>query len=95
MLTTEQRSELENLGIQNVRFKLAGSSGGRPATLNQFLPSGDVTKGDVEDWLLENGAAEVAQQRATLRWAMIAGWSGIVSVILAGATLAYSIWFQK
>ena len=91
MLTETQRAELEKLGLQNVRFKLAGSPGGRPATLNQFLPSGDVTKGDVEDWLLENGAAETAQQSAILFWAKVGGAAGIIGVMLAAASLFFSL----
>jgi hypothetical protein len=95
MLTAEQRVELKQLGLQNARFKIGGSPGGRDAVLNRFLKSGDVVKGDVEDWLVENSSAETAQQRATLLWARIAGWAGIIGVVLAAASLAYTIWCHK
>ncbi len=95
MLTQNQRTELEALGVQNVRIKLVSYGGGRSGDLPGFLSSGGATRGDVEDWLAEKSELELVQQRATLRWAQIAGWAGIASTLLAAAALAYSIWFQK
>jgi hypothetical protein len=74
---------------------LASAQGGRDAVLNRFLPSGDVSKGDVQDWVLENTPAETAQQNAILFWAKIAGWSAIAAVMLTALSLFCTIWFQK
>jgi hypothetical protein len=52
---------------------------------------GSITRGDVEDWLSQQAQLEASQQRATLRWAVIAGCAGLASVILAGV----SIWLAK
>jgi hypothetical protein len=54
----------------------------------------DITRGDIEDWLAEKSAEETAQQSATLRWARIAGWAGIVSVILTAFGIVISIWLS-
>jgi hypothetical protein len=83
MLTAEQRAELEEQGPQNIRFKLASYGGGRGAAIGGFR-CGDITRSEIEDWLAEKYQMEAAQQRSILRWARIAGWAGIVSVILAG-----------
>jgi hypothetical protein len=81
MLTPEQRAELEHLGAAYIRLKLTQYAVGPGASLSGFR-CGDITRGDIEDWLAEKSAEETAQQSAILRWAMIAGVAGIVSVIL-------------
>ena len=78
-LTAEQRAELEEYGAQNIRIKLTSYGGGRPSVLNGFLRCCPyVTRGDVEDWLVEKSHVEAAQQAATLRWAVIGGRWAIV-----------------
>ena len=56
---------------------------------------GDITRGDIEDWLIEKARIEATQQAATLRWAMIAGWAGIISAILTAAGIAIGFWMAK
>jgi hypothetical protein len=53
-----------------------------------------LTRGDVEDWLSEKHTEEIRRitedaqmQGITLRWAKIAGWAGIVSVIVGVASI--------
>lgn len=90
MLTNEQRAELDHLGPEYVRSKLAGYGGGRNAAIGGFK-HGDITRSDIEEWLAEKNLEQVAQQSATLFWAKIAAWAGIVSVIVA----AIGVWLQK
>jgi hypothetical protein len=90
-LTREQRSELEIIGLLNVRAMLASAQGGRDAVLNRFLSSGDVSKGDVIDWLLEKSPAETAQQRATFRYSKMAAWAAIAATVLALGGLVVAI----
>jgi hypothetical protein len=90
MLTAEQRAELNELGPQTVRFKLPQHGAGRGAAVSGFK-CGDITRGDIEDWLIEKNREEQEQQSATLRWAKIAGWAGIIGVI----GTAISIWMQQ
>jgi hypothetical protein len=89
VLTPEQRAELEEHGAETIRFKLIQYGAGRGASISGFK-CGDITRGDIEDWLAEKSREESAQQSATLRWARIAGWAGIVGVLLA----AISIWLS-
>jgi len=83
-LTATQRAELEALGADTVRAKLSQPGAGRGATLYGFktgVEAGYLTRGDVEDWLPEKHVEEANLQNSTLRWAKIAGWAGIISVI--------------
>jgi hypothetical protein len=60
MLTTEQRAELEHHGAASIRFKLTQHGAGRGAAISGFK-CGDITRGDIEDWLAEKNAEETAQ----------------------------------
>jgi hypothetical protein len=91
MLTTEQRAELEHHGAVSIRFKLTQYGSGPGASIGGFK-CGDITRVDIEEWLAEKSAEETAQQFAILRWARIAGWAGIVSVILTAIGIVISIW---
>ena len=77
-LTDQQRVELERLGLSIVLVKLAQPGAG---------PSGDMTRGDVEDWTGEKLADQARQQAEALRWAKIsgksariAGWAALAAV---------------
>ena len=50
------------------------------------LGDGMLLRGDVEDWLAEMARLEAKERAATLRWARIAGWAGIVLVALTVLT---------
>jgi hypothetical protein len=102
MLTDEQRAELEALGAATVRAKLIQPGAGRGADLAGFktgIQGGNLTRGDIEDWLAEKHIEEARIQNSTLRWARIAGWAGIIGVIvtlLVGiATIAVTMWPAK
>ncbi len=81
MLTEVQRKELENLGATTIRFKLTTHGAGRGASISGFT-CGDVTRGDIEDWLAEKNREEAALQDKILFWARIAGVAGIAGVLL-------------
>jgi hypothetical protein len=94
MLTDEQRKELEAHGAMSIRFKLMQHGAGRGASMSGFK-CGDIIRGDIEDWLMEQSKTEAEQQSATLRWARIAGWAGIIGVVLAAigvALTALPVW---
>jgi hypothetical protein len=52
-------------------------------------------RGDVDDWLTQQNAKEAADQKNTLRWAMIAGWAAVASVIVGIIGVAATIWLAK
>ena len=93
MLTAEQKAELEHHGAASIRFRLIQHGTGRDAAISGFK-CGDITRGDIEDWLAEKNAEESGQQSAILRWARIAGWAGIVGVILTAIGIVISIWLS-
>jgi hypothetical protein len=94
MLTEEQHTELEALAPATVRLKLVQGGAGRGATISGFK-CGDITRGDIDDWLIEKNVEEVALQQGTLRWAKIAGWSGIVSVVVTVIMGALAIYLAR
>jgi hypothetical protein len=81
MLTNEQRACLEERGLAVARIKLIEYSGGRGEVVGGF-PCENLLRGDLEDWVAEKGREEASQQVSTLRWAKIAGWAAIISVIV-------------
>ena len=62
MLTPEQRAELEEHGAASIRFKLTQYGAGRGASISGFK-CGDITRGDIEDWLARKSREEAAQAR--------------------------------
>lgn len=92
-LTDKQRSELEALGVAVVQTKLAQPGPGRGASLRGFA-SGDMARGDVEDWLseavvgherlwTEQHAEAVHWAKVSGKWARIAGLAALAAVALA------------
>lgn len=81
----EERDELKTLRSDNVRMMLAANSRGtgRGASVSGFkIHGGEMNRGDVMDWLVEQATIEAAQKAATLRWAMIGGVAGILAIIV-------------
>jgi hypothetical protein len=71
MLSDEQRAELEALGPDTVRTKLIPTGPGRGASVKGFK-TGELTRGDVEDWLAAKYIEEKRIQTGTFQWAKIA-----------------------
>jgi hypothetical protein len=92
-LTDKQRAELEALGPETVRFKLLQGGPGKSAAVPGFDHA--VTRGDAEEWLAEKWAEEVSVQHSTLRWAKIAGWAAILSVVLAIVGIGVAVWLSN
>src|SRR5664279_3893422 len=55
-LTREQRTELEGLTPATVRLMLLQGGPGRGAAISGFK-CGDITKGDIDDWLIEKSVS--------------------------------------
>ena len=88
MLTVQQRAELETLGPSSVRLKLIQDDAGREASISGF-ECGDITCGDIDDWLVEKHFENIARQQGLLRWAQIFGWTSLF-LILTLAMLLYN-----
>jgi len=92
-LTQSQLAELKRSGLAVVRAKLANSRTGtdRGASVDGF-ESGMMTRGEIEDWLGEQDRLDLKRQKARLRWAAIAGWVGLIAIVV---TALATIVFQK
>jgi hypothetical protein len=87
-LTRDERTALEGAGTATVRDKLRYAGPGRGAAVRGFS-SGDLTRGDVEDWLADKERAEnnVLRRRANLGIAislasMAVGLAGLVVALV-------------
>jgi hypothetical protein len=96
MLTDIQRKELEEMRAPNVRLHLAANQGSGPGAAVAFR-CGDIARGDVYDWLATKDAEETTRQSATLRWAVIAGWAGIIGAVIGILALVLPLmpWWPK
>ena len=63
--------------VENVKLKLGVAGTGTGAAVPGLGQKLAMTRGDVEDWLAQEGRREAARQRTTLRWAKIAAWAAI------------------
>lgn len=61
-LTTSEQTALEAAGAANVRDKLRYAGPGRGAAV-PGLASGDLSRGDVEDWLADKESKEKSEVR--------------------------------
>jgi hypothetical protein len=93
-LTPEQRADLEALGPESVRAKLAHFGADALG-----FKSGTLTRVDVEEWLAEQRTEAVGAQpriqHSTLIWARIAGGAAILAVLIGIATLYFTIWPKR
>lgn len=85
-MTTAETAALEATGATNVRDKLRHAGPGRGAAVRGFS-CGELTRGDIEDWL---AAKERADRQSARRRADIAIATSLVSLAvgLAGLLLA-------
>jgi hypothetical protein len=87
-LTAGERAALEAVGAANVRDKLRYAGPGRGAAV-PGLVSGDLSRGDVEDWLADRDREEqsAVRRRANLGIAMslasmALGLAGLIVALL-------------
>jgi hypothetical protein len=83
MLTSAQKAALDKAGVDVVRLKLLQNGNRREQAMDGFGGTGNVTIGDVEDWLSERTRADTAQQAKTLLWAKVAGWASVIGIVIA------------
>jgi hypothetical protein len=84
-LSRADRAELDRLGVENVRLKMAYAGPGPGSVVPGLAsPSGQwMTRSDVEDWLAEQGRKAERQQAAILWWAKAAAWVGAAGIVVA------------
>jgi hypothetical protein len=90
-LNNIQRNELEATGAKVVSFKLMAQPGADKGAAIRGFNCGDITRGDVEDWLADKARDEERQQARILQWARIAGWSGIVAAVIGALGVAVAV----
>ena len=93
-LTAVQRTETEALGPENVRLKLMYAGAARGADVLGFR-CGSITRGTIENWLVEQAAIEARREQSTLSWAKIAGWAGIVGAVVGIVGIIVAILLAK
>jgi hypothetical protein len=76
------RAELDSLGVWAVQ-KRVDQAGEEHGALVYRFTRGPIEYEFIELWLGEKEQAAVRQQAATLRWARIAGWAGMLAVLLS------------
>ena len=81
------RAELDNLGVWAVQ-KRVDQAGEEHGALVYRFTRGPIEYEFIELWLGEKEQAAVRQQAATLRWARIAGWAGMLAVLLCAGMFA-------
>ena len=77
-LRPDQLAELEALGPENVRTRLIPGTG--PGACMGGFKTGDMDRGDIEDWLGEKHASQVQFDRVVLLAAIIAAVTGVLTV---------------
>src|SRR5262249_32617348 len=93
-LTAVQRAELEALRPETVRLKLMHAGPSRGADVPGFR-CGSITRGTVENWLVEQAAVEALREQSTLSWAKVAGWAGIAGAIVGIVGIIVAILLAK
>src|SRR5262249_27279333 len=81
-LSDADREELERVGPENVRSKLAYAGTGRGATV-PGLGKGMMLRGDVEDWLAERVRESAKLEADTLFFTNAAFWIGGLGLLVA------------
>jgi hypothetical protein len=88
VLSREQRKELKSWGTATLWSHLASYPGtGAGASIPGFK-SGEMTRSDITDWLIERTKVEQRQQTAILVSAMVAGVASVLAVVIGIITLA-------
>lgn len=73
-------AELDRLGVWAVQKRLDQAGAG---TLVYGFLVGPIEREFIDLWLGEKERAAARQQAAILRWARIAGWAGMLAVLLS------------
>lgn len=76
------RAELDRLGAWAVQKKLDQAGVGHGAAVHGFV-CGAIERGFIEEWLANRQNNDAKRQRATLRWARIAGLLTIIGLFVS------------
>lgn len=82
MLTDAQRKELETWGSATVRAHLSSFPGTGAGAAIPGFKSGEMTRSDITDWLIQRTKIEQWQQSAILVSAIVAGLASIAAVVV-------------
>jgi hypothetical protein len=90
-LSLSDRTELDRLGIDNVRLKIAYAGPGPGSVVPGLGPGFGMTRSDVEEWLAEQSRDASRLQLNILWWAKAAAWISLFGIVVAMviAGLAY------
>jgi hypothetical protein len=86
-LSAEQRSWLEEAGVDVVRIKLQNYAATGSGGLIGLSPVRQILRSDIEAWLAEKTRAEDKRQQRILHWAIAAAIAGIVAAVLTAVGL--------
>jgi hypothetical protein len=77
------RPALADNGLENVKLKLSRIGGDRDARVIGFKDQRlQIPRGFVEDWVAEEEKKAAEERRQTLRWAIVAGMTGIAALVI-------------
>lgn len=86
MLTDEQRKELEEHGPKYIQAKLSHPHwGAGPGAAIGGFRCGDITRSDIDDWLVEQNKIEARRER-------VKRWAGIISLVIGALGLVLAAW---
>ena len=82
-LSEKDRAKLDQLGIENVKLKLAYAGPGPQSAVPGLGPGLDMTRGHIEEWLAEQSHKASKQQEDILWWARAATWVAVGGIMIA------------
>jgi len=82
-LSEKDRAKLDQLGIENVKLKLAYAGPGPQSAVPGLGPGLDMTRGHIEEWLAEQSHKAIKQQDDILWWARAATWVAVGGIVIA------------
>jgi hypothetical protein len=82
-LSATDRAELDRLGVENVRQRVAYCGPGTGATIPGLGTGVGMMRGDVEEWLADKERKGAKLQHDILWWAKAAALIGIIGIVVA------------
>jgi hypothetical protein len=90
-LSENDRAKLDQLGIENVKFKLTYAEPGPQSAVPGLGPGLDVTRGDIEEWLSEQSRKAAKQQDDILWWAKTATRVAAIGFVVAALGIRIAV----
>ena len=82
-LSEKDPAKLDQLGIENVKLKLAYAGPGPQSAVPGLGLGLDMTRGHIEEWLAEQSHKAIKQQDDILWWARAATWVAVGGIVIA------------